>query len=86
VTINPIVTWELRYCGTKDWLDELKAFHTARRGGVEKFYWTDLEKKKHVVRFVTDELAITEKVGHDENGILKVVAFETTVVIRKVWQ
>lgn len=83
--INPVVTWELTFTGSYDDLLELQDFHTARKGGVEKFYWTDGRGTQHIVRFVTDDIEITEKYGGTEDGGYGIAAFETTVTIRKVY-
>lgn len=82
----PIKIWELKFSGTKEMMDELQAFFDARKGGSEKFYWTDSEGETHTVRFVNDSLKVTQKMGFREDGTFGIVGFETTVQLRKVWQ
>ena len=82
-TVNPIITWELTYTGTQEWMQELDTFFNARYGGVEPFYWTDENNETHIVKFTNDSLKITQKMGWNEQGEFTAVAFEAVVTIRK---
>ena len=84
-SINPKVIFELTYSGTYENYCDLRDFHAAQHGGVAPFYWTDGEGVLHTVRFATNDLKLTQKMGYKDDGSFGVVAYESTVQLRKVW-
>ena len=70
---------------THESLESLQAFHDARFGSVESFLWTDKAGTQHTVKFMNDTQEITHRIGHDDFGNLGIVAYETTVTLRKIW-
>jgi phage-related protein len=85
ISVNSKTTWELPIEGVKSTLDELQAFFDAHAPGGITFYYTDFNKVKHTVRFATDSLEPTDKLGFGDDGVYGVQGFSVTVTLRKVW-
>lgn len=93
-TVNPIKVWELKFSGSKEEGDQLESFFERKGGGATPFLWRTMEDDGsgeeveviHTVRFEIDELPITKKRGHREDGTFGYVAYEATLKIRKVWE
>lgn len=84
VTTQPIYMWELKFVGDNNTRKELEDFFNRHCGSRKTFWWTDSEGVKHEVRFAQDELDINLKYGLDDTGKVSPMAFECTVLLRKV--